>query len=101
MRLKSMHAFTDALPLVQWKEHPMPQLLGKSTIASMISGAVHGIIGEMNTFISSYKTQYSALKVVLTGGDANFFEKELKNGIFADPNLVLKGLNEILVYNRE
>jgi type III pantothenate kinase len=55
----------------------------------------------MNTFISSYKTQYSALKVVLTGGDANFFEKELKNGIFADPNLVLKGLNEILVYNRE
>lgn len=101
MRLKAMHEFTDALPLIQWEESSMPQVVGKTTIASMLSGAVHGVIGEMNGFISSYKTQYSALKVVLTGGDANFFEKELKNGIFADPNLVLKGLNEILVYNRE
>lgn len=101
MRLKAMHEFTDALPLIQWKESSMPQVVGKTTIASMLIGAVHGVIGEMNGFISSYKTQYSALKVVLSGGDANFFEKELKNGIFADPNLVLKGLNEILVYNRE
>lgn len=101
MRLKAMHEFTDALPLIQWEESSMPQVVGKTTIASMLSGAVHGVIGEMNGFISSYKTQYSALKVVLSGGDANFFEKELKNGIFADPNLVLKGLNEILVYNRE
>jgi len=37
--------------------------------------------------------------VVLTGGDVNFFEKRLKNSIFADQNLILKGLNEILDYN--
>jgi type III pantothenate kinase len=52
-------------------------------------------------FISNYEKQYKSLKIVLTGGDANFFVKELKNGIFADPNLVLKGLNEILIYNGE
>jgi type III pantothenate kinase len=67
----------------------------------MLSGVVNGVIAEMIGFISNYEKQYKSLKIVLTGGDANFFVKELKNGIFADPNLVLKGLNEILIYNGE
>ena len=67
----------------------------------MLSGVVNGLIGEMKSFIGEYEQQYKELKIVLTGGDAIFFEKELKNGIFADPNLVLKGLNEILIYNNK
>ena len=55
----------------------------------------------MRGFVERYEKQYKALKIVITGGDSNFFVKELKNGIFADPNLVLKGLNEILIYNGE
>jgi type III pantothenate kinase len=59
------------------------------------------VILEMNGFIADHRKEHEDLKVLLTGGDAKLFEKELKNGIFADPNLVLKGLNEILLYNSE
>ena len=37
--------------------------------------------------------------VILSGGYCDFFEKHLKNSIFADPFIVLKGLNIILEYN--
>lgn len=33
------------------------------------------------------------------GGHSKFVGTELKNNIFVDPNLVLKGLNRILNYN--
>lgn len=99
MRLRSMNDFTNKLPLINWSGKERPQYVGRTTITSMLSGVVNGLIAEMNEFILFYKKQYPKLKIVITGGDANFFEKELKNGIFADPNLVLKGLNEILIYN--
>jgi type III pantothenate kinase len=37
--------------------------------------------------------------VILTGGDSRFFENKLKAPIFAVPELVLRGLNSILLYN--
>ena len=101
MRLRSMNDFTNQLPLINWTGEQRPKSIGSTTISSMLSGVVNGLIAEMNGFIESYEKQYNNLKIVITGGDANFFEKELKNGIFADPNLVLIGLNEILIYNRE
>lgn len=101
LRLRSMNSYTNKLPLLNWDGGVRPQSIGKTTITSMLSGVVNGLIGEMNGFVDAYDKQYSDLKIVITGGDANFFEKELKNGIFADPNLVLKGLNEILIYNGE
>jgi type III pantothenate kinase len=41
---------------------------------------------------------------VFCGGDANFFDSQLKNSIFAhalktEPNLVLIGLNEVVQQN--
>jgi type III pantothenate kinase len=37
--------------------------------------------------------------VFLTGGNEFSFDANIKNGIFADGFLVLKGLNRILEYN--
>ena len=59
-------------------------------------GALH--IGA-NKYFDGTKNKYSDIIFILTGGDCFFFEKELKNTIFAEPNLVLIGLNEILDYN--
>ena len=100
LRLRAMNNFTSKLPLLYWEGECKPNCIGNTTISSMLSGAINGLIEEIKGFIVSYEKQYPNLKIVITGGDANFFEKELKNGIFADPNLVLKGLNEILLYNR-
>ena len=101
LRLRAMNSYTSKLPLLHWEGNEKPQNVGNTTITSMLSGVVNGLISEMKGFIESYEEQYNSLKIVITGGDANFFVKELKNGIFADPNLVLKGLNEILIYNGE
>jgi type III pantothenate kinase len=101
LRLRAMNRYTSKLPLLQWEGVEKPQNVGNTTITSMLSGVVNGLIAEMKGFVDSYEKQYKSLKIVITGGDANFFVKELKNGIFADPNLVLKGLNEILIYNGE
>lgn len=99
MRLKALHQYTDQLPLLFWDTENIPQKVGSSTITSILSGVVNGMIAEINGIIESYQKQFSNLKVVITGGDSIFFEKALKNSIFADPNLVLKGLNEILLYH--
>lgn len=101
LRLRAMNSYTSKLPLLHWEGSNKPKNIGSTTITSMLSGVVNGLILEMTGFIDAYETQYKSLKIVITGGDANFFVKELKNGIFADPNLVLKGLNEILIYNGE
>lgn len=101
MRFNAMNAGTASLPLIKWDPVSVKKLqkIGKTTFSSMFSGVINGIKAEVLSFIEHYSENRNELKVVLSGGDAEFFEKELKNGIFADPNLVLKGLNEILQYN--
>ena len=56
-------------------------------------------MSKESSIISEYKSKNTDTVFVFTGGDSFYFEKELKNSIFANPNLVLIGLNEILDYN--
>lgn len=65
----------------------------------MQSGVVNGIIAEIEGIIARYALNYSELRVILCGGDAGFFENQLKASIFASPELVLIGLNSILIHN--
>lgn len=98
MRLKAMHTFTSRLPLLEVDEKS-DILIGNNSNESIVSGAQNGAVAEIDGIITQYKAQYPDINVVLTGGDVNFFEKRLKNSIFADQNLILKGLNVILEYN--
>ena len=65
----------------------------------MHSGVVFGILNEIEGIVNEYKTKYSDLTVILTGGDAKFLSKRLKSSIFANSNFLLEGLNYILEYN--
>ena len=98
MRYKSLHKFTSKLPLLE-KDKP-ENFIGNSTKESINSGVVNGLIQEINGVIEQYKKKYSDLTVVLTGGDTNFLSKQLKSSIFANQNFLLKGLNEILIFNK-
>ena len=99
MRLKAMHHFTGALPNVAFdRVSPYP---GKSTRDSLLCGAVEGALLEMQGRIDSLRQQYPALKVILAGGDSHYFVENLKNSIFAIPDLVLLGLRSILYYDIE
>lgn len=97
LRFKSLHGYTAKLPIVNPQD--INYLIGKSTEESILSGVMNGAIQEINGIIDLYSKQYESHKVVMTGGDLIYFEKTFKNIIFAVPNLVLIGLNEILEYN--
>ncbi len=97
MRLKAMNAFTDKLPLVS-PDGDVPAL-GYDTETAMRAGVVKGMEYEIQGYIMDLRRKYPELLVFLTGGDDFSFDTNLKNIIFADKFLVLKGLNRILEYN--
>lgn len=97
MRFRALHEYTDKLPLVD--ENGDLLLLGYDTETSIRGGVIMGIAAELDGMINLYREQYPDLNVVLTGGDASVFAGKLKNRIFADPQLLLKGLNTILRHN--
>ncbi len=97
MRFEAMHTFTKRLPLVAPTD--AEKLIGDSTESCMRSGVINGILAEVEGIIGKYMSVYPDLRVVLCGGDTRFFENNLKPTIFAAPDLVLSGLNRILLYN--
>ena len=94
MRLKALSSQTGALPLVKLSNPE--DLIGACTKESILSGVVNGAIKELEGTIDAYQKRYPDIMVVLTGGDASFFDKKLKNSIFADEDILLKGMYFIL-----
>lgn len=99
MRLQAMHHFTHRLPRARMTTE-VPEI-GNSTIASLQGGAFHGVVHEINGFTEFYKQKFSNLQVIMTGGSASLFVPKLKYEIFAIPELIIIGLNQILKYNVE
>ncbi|MGB8704620.1 MAG: type III pantothenate kinase [Gillisia sp.] len=98
MRYKAMHTFTQNLPLLEPEGEV--QLIATTTKNCIHSGVVNGITAEIEGIISQYKDRFPDLTIILTGGDAQFLCKRLKNSIFANSNFLLKGLNYILEFNK-
>lgn len=97
MRLKALNHFTAKLPLVECSENT--DLIGTDTKSSILSGVLHGSVSEIDGIIEKYSAKFDGLQVLMCGGDTNFFESKLKAHIFAVANLVLFGLNNILLHN--
>lgn len=97
LRLKSLQEHTSQLPLVS--ENGESSLLGFNTESGIRSGVLWGIAAEIEGMLNFYKEQYSCFNSVLTGGDLSLFATKFKSKIFADPQILLKGLNLILKYN--
>ena len=99
MRLKAMNLLTDKLPLSS--KDCETDFLGDSTMSALTNGAIVGLSNEIDGYIINFKLNYPDLKVVFCGGDAIFFEKRVKNKIFAHPNFVLQGLYQLLLLNEK
>jgi type III pantothenate kinase len=97
MRFNALHTFTNRLPLFEPENDPV--FIGKSTKQAIQSGVMNGILAEIEGIIERYRHEMPHLRVVICGGDAPFFESSLKPPIFVVPELVLIGLNRILIYN--
>ncbi len=97
MRLRALNEYTGSLPLVSAKEDSM--LLGNDTESAILAGVLYGIVFEIDGYIEKLKLEYPQLSTYLTGGSTFYFVNKLKSAIFASENLVLIGLNRILLYN--
>lgn len=99
MRLKAMHEFTQKLPLVEWNPQQQVPITATSTEEAILSGAVNGVKGEIHSIREYYQMLYPNLQTILCGGDSIYFENIQKTNTFTVPQLVLYGLNQILMYN--
>jgi type III pantothenate kinase len=97
MRLKAMNYYTAKLPLVQ-ADSNVP-LIGYDTTTNITSGVILGMVYEMDGFIDEYRKKFDNFNVLLTGGDIVHLASHLKNKIFADPDLIFKGLYAISEVN--
>ena len=97
MRFHALHTFTGKLPLVSF--HDQEILTGTDTRESILSGVLTGAVAEIEGITVRYQQKYPDLKVLLSGGDQKYFDKRLKISIFARPNIVLHGLQQILAFN--
>ena len=98
MRFNALHTFTDKLPLLSYQEPA--ELIGSTTRQSILSGVINGIICEIEGISRCYLEKYPGLKIILSGGDLNYFVKPLKISIFAVSNIVTLGLNIVLEFNK-
>lgn len=90
MRFEALNCFTRKLPLCQPTD--TPREIGRTTIEAIQSGVIRGICFE----IEGYIAENPLAKVFFTGWDAFFFGNRIKKAIFADCELVSKGLDRIL-----
>jgi len=97
MRFRALHTFTKQLPLLSYRE--IDFLQGIDTEGSVLSGVINGIIAEIEGISAAYREKEPGTRIILSGGDMNYFVKQLKIGIFAVPNIVIHGLQQILVFN--
>jgi len=97
MRFKALNTFTAKLPLVS--SEPNFPLIGYDTKTNILSGVILGMAKEIEGFIDLYSEKYGNFNVLLTGGDAPYFARHLKYKIFADSELIFKGLYAISEHN--
>lgn len=98
MRFQALNHFTQLLPLLD-PEKPQAYL-GVNTSQAIRGGIQIGLEGEVIQMVTTFQQRFENLRIILTGGDANYFESLLKNYNFATLETTLLGLNRILEYNQ-
>jgi len=98
MRYEALYKQTSKLPLLEVTD--FIDFIGNSTEQSIHSGVINGVCIEIDGVIGQYLSRFTDLTIILTGGDAQFLSKRLKNTIFAHSKFLLEGLNYLLENNK-
>ncbi len=97
MRFRALHEFTAKLPLC----HPTEEerMVARSTREAIEQGVMEGIKFEVEGNIRKFGQLNGKNCVIFTGGDAKYLANRIKNAIFAECEVVIVGLNIILMHN--
>ncbi len=96
MRLQAMHVFAAQPPLSE--QGDLVNEVGRSTEQALLHGGQFGAAYEVEGLFFRLRQTYPNLELTLTDGDAELLPglRSVPNVIY--PNLVLRGLNQILTY---
>lgn len=94
MRLRAMHQLTARLPLAPAGEPSGP--VGDTTLTALQHGGQRGLAYEVEGLYSRLLPDYPGLRLLLTGGDADYLAQTLSVPALRYPHLVLRGLHHIL-----
>ena len=93
--LFSLNSYTAKLPLVKFKK--TKNVVGSSTESAIQSGFFWGYVSMIEGLIKKIEVEKKCkFKVILTGGNSNYFNKLIKNVDIADEFFTSKGLNLII-----
>jgi len=98
LSIKNLAESTALLPIFKIKK--TKKIVGKNTIEALRSGFYEGYSGLIDRIIFKiYKHYKKNFKIILTGGYAYLFKKNLNYKVIVDKLLTIKGLVEIYRYN--
>jgi len=95
IRFKALHTFTGRLPLIE-PDTKFKNLVGRTTEQSIRSGVQQGMAMEIEGMIKAYKSKYSNLHIIMSGGSMPWLKNSISEKINLQAFLTLKGLNVIL-----
>ncbi len=98
-RFRALHDYTATLPLCSASHETID--VATTTRDAIVHGVMNSILFEIEGYIRLFSEKSCNLSIIFSGGDAIFFDKRIKNTIFANQELIFRGLNRILKYNAE
>jgi len=107
MRFTMLQRMTKKLPLVDAEENELIPLFGTNTRDAIAAGVIRGVAYEVKGYMRTLKEKMPHYQTFLTGGHAPYVlnnvrsSRNEKREIRFEKNLVLIGLNTILVYNKK
>ena len=107
MRFTMLQRMTKKLPLVDAEENELIPLFGTNTRDAIAAGVIRGVAYEVKGYMRTLKEKMPHYQTFLTGGHAPYVlnnvrsSRNEKREIRYEKNLVLIGLNTILVYNKK
>lgn len=101
IRNRAMNSFTHQLPLVNTENIEYTEIIAGNTNDALMSGILNGALFEIEGFIREAEKQSENLNVILSGGNTLYFAKKIKSQIFANSNITLTGLKEIIKLNEQ
>lgn len=100
MRFTILQRMTKKLPLVDPEENELIPLFGKNTRDAIAAGVIRGVAYEVKGYMRTLKDRMPHFQTFLTGGNAPYILNNVRREMHYEKNLVLMGLNSILVFNK-